>query len=66
MKGSIEKKNQYHFHCRFAYNRVCVGDKFAKPIVVFRGENATFIFTEAILKEYGYCKIVMKNILTKI
>ena len=32
-----------------------------KPIVVFRGENAAYEFIEAILKEYEYCKKVMKK-----
>ena len=34
-----------------------------KPIVVFRGENAAYEFIEAILKEYEYCKKVMKKTL---
>ena len=32
-----------------------------KPIVVFRGENAAYEFIEATLKEYEYCKKVMKK-----
>ena len=31
---------------------VCVKDKFTKPIVVFRGENAAYEFIKAILKEF--------------
>ena len=31
-----------------------------------RGKNAAYKFTEAILKEYDYCKKVIKNILIKI
>ena len=34
---------------------------FTKPIVVFRGENASYEFIEAILKEYEYCKKVIKK-----
>ena len=31
------------------------------PIVVFRGEKAAYEFFKAILKEYEYCKKVMKK-----
>ena len=36
-------------------------DEFTKPIVVFRGKNAAYKFIETILKEYEYCKKVMKK-----
>ena len=36
-------------------------DKFTKPILVFRGENAAYEFVKAILKEYQYCTKVMKK-----
>ena len=55
------KKYQDHFPCSFACNRLCVDDKFTKPIFVFRGENAAFKFFKAILKEYQYCKKVIKK-----
>ena len=32
-----------------------------RPIVIFRGKNAAFKFIETILKEYEYCKKVMKK-----
>ena len=60
-EGSYSKKHQDHIPCSFAYKLVCVEDKFSKLIVVFRGEGAAFIFIEAILKEYEYCKQVMKT-----
>ena len=40
--GSYSKKYQDHIPCSFAYKLVCVDDKFSKPIVVFRGENAAY------------------------
>ena len=55
------KKYQAHTPCSFACNRLCVDDKFTKIIVVFRGENAAFKFIKAILKEYQYCKKVIKK-----
>ena len=38
-----------------------VDDRFSKLIVVFSGKNAAFKFIEAIVKEYEYCKKVMKK-----
>ena len=35
---------------------MCIDNKFSKPIVLYRGRNAVYKFTEATLKEYDYCK----------
>ena len=43
-EGSYSKKYQDRVPCSFAYKLVCVEDKFTKPIVVFRGENAAYEF----------------------
>ena len=55
-KGSYSKKYQDRIPCSFAHKLACVGDKFSKAIVVFRGKNAAYKFIEAILKEFEYCK----------
>ena len=60
-EGSYSKKYQDHVPCSFAYKLVCVDDEFTKPIVAFRGENAAYEFIKAILKEFEYCKKVMKK-----
>ena len=60
-EGSYSKKYQDHIPCSFAYKLVCVDDEFTKPIVVFRGENAAYEFIKATLKEFKYCKKVMKK-----
>ena len=60
-KRSSSEKYQDHIPCSFAYKLVCVDDKFSKSIVVFRGENAAYEFIKAILKEFEYCKKVMKK-----
>ena len=39
----------------------CVDDRYTKPIVVYRGENAAYEFIKAILKEYKYCRKVMNK-----
>ena len=64
-EGSYSKKYQDHIPCSFGYKVVCIDDKFTKPIVVFRGENAAYEFIKEILNEYEYCKKVMKKHLNK-
>ena len=49
MKVLTQKKYQDHVPWSFTYRLVCVDDKFPKPIVVFRGENAAYKFIEASL-----------------
>ena len=61
MKVLTQKKYQDHIPCSFAQKLVCVDDKFSKLIVVYRCKNAAYKFIEAILKEYEYCKKVMKK-----
>ena len=57
----LHKKYQDHITCSFAYKVVCVDDRFTKPIVVYRGENETYEFIKAILKEHKYCTKVMNK-----
>ena len=56
MKVFTLKKYHDHAPCSFAYNLICIDDKFSKPIVVYRSENAAYEFIKAILKEYKYFK----------
>ena len=65
-EGSYTKKYQDQIVCSFAYKIVCIDDRFTKATVVLRGVNAPYEFIKAILKEYRYCKNVIKNTLTKI
>ena len=65
-EGSYSKKYQDHVPCSFAYKVVCVDDKFSKSIVVFRGKNAAYELIKEILKEFEYCKKVMKKHFNKI
>ena len=64
-EGSYSKKYQDHIPCSFAYHFVCVDDNYSKPIAVYRGENAAYELFKTILKEYGYCKKVMKKVFNK-
>ena len=45
----------------FAYNVVCIDNKFTKPIVVCRSENRAYEFIKVILKKYKYCRKVMNK-----
>ena len=58
---TYRNKYQDHIPCSFAYKVVCVDDRCTEPIVVYRGENAAYEFIKSILKEYKYCKKVMKK-----
>ena len=55
------EKYQDHIPCSFAYKVVCVNDRFSKPVVLYRGKNAVHRFIKTILKEYDYCKKVIKK-----
>ena len=61
MLGSRTKKYHDHVPCSYAYKIVCTDDRFSEPIVVYRGGNAAYEFIKAILKEYKYCKKIMKK-----
>ena len=61
MKVHAQKYHNHIIPCSFAYKIVCIDNRFSKPIVVYRGENAAYEFTKAILKEYKYCKKIMKK-----
>ena len=60
-KGSHTKKYHDHITCSYAYKVLYIDDRFSKFIVVYRGENAAYKFIRAILKEYKYCKKIMKK-----
>ena len=60
-EGSYTKKYQEHVPCCFTYKIVCIDDRFSKPIVFYRDENAAYEFIKAIIKEYQYFKKVIKK-----
>ena len=61
MKGSTQKNIKITFLVVLLTNLFCVDDEFTKPIVVFRGENAAYEFIKVILKEFEYCKKLIKK-----
>ena len=52
-----------HKVCSYVYKLVCViGDKFSKPVKLYRGENAAYKFIEDMLSEEAYCvEIITKH-----
>ena len=60
-EGSYTKKYKDHIPCRVPYQFVCIDDRFTKPIAVYRGENVTYEFVQAILKEHKYCRKIMNK-----
>ena len=60
-EGSCTNKYYDHVPCSYAFKVVCNDNRFSKPVVVYRGENAAYGFFKAILEEYKYCKKVMKE-----
>ena len=59
-EGSYTEKYQDHIPCCFAYQVVCINDRFTKPAIIYTGENAAYEFIKAILEEYRYCRKLMK------
>ena len=62
-EGSYSKniKNTFLVILLTKHKVVCIDDRSTKAIVVFRGENSAYEFIKAILKEYKYCRKVMKK-----
>ena len=59
--GSYTEKYQDHISCRFAYKVVCIDNELSKIVVLYRGKNAVYRFIEGILKQYDYCKRLIKR-----
>ena len=59
-EGSYTEKYQGHIPCSFAYKIVCINDRFTKPTIIYRGENAACEFIKAILEGHKYCKKIIK------
>ena len=63
--ASYTEKYQNHIPCSFAYKVICVDDKFSKPTALCRSENVVYKFIDAIIKEYDYCREVIKQYFNK-
>ena len=63
---SFTQAYQKHTDCGYGYKVVCCyGDKYTKPIKIYRKPKAVYKFMEAMLKEIGYCKYVIKKYFNK-
>ena len=65
MKVPAQKKYQNHIPRSFTNKLVCVDDRFSKPIIFERGENAAYNFIKAVLKDYEYSKKSNKKLFNK-
>lgn len=64
--NSYTEAYQKHTDCSYGYKVVCCYDDiYSKPIKIYRGPKAVYKFMEAMLKEIGYCKYVMKKYFNK-
>ena len=59
--SSYTEKYQDHVPCSFPNKVFCIDNKFSKKVVLYRGKNAVYKFIKAILKEYDYCREVIKK-----
>ena len=55
------EKYQDHIPYSFAQKVLCIDDKFSKPVALYRGNHAVNKFIKAILREYDYCKQIIKT-----
>ena len=60
-EGTYTRKHHEPVPCSYAYQVVCIDDRFSKPIVAYRGENAAYKFIKAILEERKFCKKIIKD-----
>ena len=59
---SCTEAYQKHTDCGYGYKVVCCyADKYSKPVQIYRGPNAVYLFMGAMLEEVKYCKKVMKK-----
>ena len=58
---SYTTKYQDHVPCSFAYEAVCVDNKFSKDVVLYTGKNFVYKFIQCNFRVYNYCKRVMKK-----
>ena len=58
-------KYQDHIPSSFAYKAVCVGHKYNKKFVMYRGKDVFNKFIKSVLSEYGYCKKLIRKYFCK-
>ena len=60
-EGSYTEKYKDHIPGSFAFKLVCIDDRFSKPTIIYRGENAAYEFIKAIVEEHKHCTKIMKE-----
>ena len=62
---SYTRNYKDHIPCNFAYNVLCVDNKYSKKIILYRGKDAVNKFIKSILNEYNYCKKIIRKYFNK-
>ena len=60
-EGSYTNKYHEHVPCSYAYKVICIHDRFSKSTIIYRGKNAAYEFIKAVLKEYKFCRKIIKT-----
>ena len=55
-EGSYTEKYQDPIPCTFAYEIVCIDNKFTKPTIIYRNENAAINLLKQFLKNINIAK----------
>ena len=63
--SSYTKKYQEHIPYSFAYEVVCVDNKFSKKLILYTGKDGANRFIKSILSEYNYCRKMVKKYFCK-
>ena len=62
-EGSYTKKYHEHVPCSYAFKVACIDDRFSKPIVLYRGKNATYEFIKINQLSFIEVKMLLMNLL---
>ena len=60
-EGSYTRKYHEHISCSYAYQVVCIDDRFSKSTIIYRGENAAYEFIKAIFQEHKYSRKIIRK-----
>ena len=63
MKVLTQKKYHEHVPCSYAFKVACIDGRFSKPIVLYRGKNATYEFIKINQLSFIEVKMLLMNLL---
>ena len=62
MKVLTQKKYHEHVPCSYAFKVACIDGRFSKPIVLYRGKNATYEFIKINQLSFIEVKMLLMNL----